>query len=1210
MICQIQHIQRLQSLQVEKAWGALSSLKLSSRNYSKPGKMAPLLKDASVEFPRDVRKCSACAENAGREGGQNETKPSMLYNSHIQVVGQSSGTCNVHTGQVKELVGAFPNGTDDDDILEDIDVDQIVMEHYQSTCIPQPSISKLPPVTPTLSTVNIAKHEETFLPLELCSNCSHGFKLGLCPEAANHLQELKDMLIVISNELLDNVDLTSVQVEKLRQDRLYLNKQIQQLEIHLHSVSVDEERKNSNFSASTTTPWAQFQTPPATAVGIDPMRFDAQVHLRNEPGNYEKWNTSSVSFSSIDRFGVTPYPLEREPYIPKLIEVNYIEGSSDKKWSSGNFPWTKKLEANNKKVFGNHSFRPNQREVINATMSGYDVFVLMPTGGGKSLTYQRFLKLLTGISFHFASQFATPLPALISPGITLVISPLVSLIQDQIMHLLQANIPAAYLSASMEWNEQQEILRELSSCKYKLLYATPEKVANRCLGMPTEGFEEVILYLLRMKGRIDRKGWEDIYSGEQSILGVQLVEFSCFGITDWWSWLIWKKRFSQFRVGSKIVWMLYSVGVHWSVWPVCSRDREDLWEELGSIKGLWSDPWCVGGDFNLVRFLEEHSRGEGLTASMRRFSEVVEDLELRDFPLMGGPFTWRGGLNNQAQSRLDRFLVTDKWDSLFNGAVQGILPKPVSDHFPVLLEEGVESEGCWHSEENNLKNSVVGAFQKLYSEEKGWLPCIDELSFMGLVSSEAEGLEIPFTEEDVFAALLDLGKDKALGPDGFTMAFWFFCWDVMKVEIMGFFREFHERGRFVKSLNATFLVLVPKKEGAEDLKEFRPISLVGSLYKLKSNQGGVLCKLDIKKTYDHVSWKFLLAVLKKMGFGESSRGLRQGDPLSPYLFVIAMEVFSCSLRMTISGDFLSRWRACSRLRVNLEKSKLILMGRVHDIEDLALELSCKVGGLPSCYLVLPLGAPFKSKVVWDGVEERFRKRLAMWKRQYISKGGRLTLIRSTLSSMLLHVSLLYAQKSKVEVGEDSEGFSMGWRSSCVEATSCSMELGLFRKKKRCLGVRNLALLNKALLRGRMVYLGRKQEDKWCGDEPLCESFPSLFAISLAKDTWVSDVWNLDGVGDGWTPLFSMAFNDWEIEMVERFILKIQAFRVQREDEDKVVWTTSKSGAFSVKSLNSILEPRGSSLFPCGNIWRANVPPKVAFFAWEASWGKILTLEQL
>ena len=122
--------------------------------------------------------------------------------------------------------------------------------------------------------------------------------------------------------------------------------------------------------------------------------------------------------------------------------------------------------------------------------------------------------------------------------------------------------------------------------------------------------------------------------------------------------------------------------------PVCSGDREEFWEELGSVKGLWSDPWCVGGDFNLVRFPEERSRGGGLTASMRRFSEVLEKLELRDYPLRGGLFTWRGGLNNQVQSRLDRFLVTDNWVNLFNGAVQGILPRPVLDHFPVLLEGG------------------------------------------------------------------------------------------------------------------------------------------------------------------------------------------------------------------------------------------------------------------------------------------------------------------------------------------------------------------------------------------------------------------------------------------------------------------------------------------------------------------------------------------
>ena len=92
----------------------------------------------------------------------------------------------------------------------------------------------------------------------------------------------------------------------------------------------------------------------------------------------------------------------------------------------------------------------------------------------------------------------------------------------------------------------------------------------------------------------------------------------------------------------------------------------------------------------------------------------------------------------------------------------------------------VKVNGCWHSEENDLKNSVVGAFQKLYSEEEGWRPSIDELSFMGLDSSEAEGLENPFSEEEVFATLSDLGKEKAPGPDGFTMAFWFFWWAVVK----------------------------------------------------------------------------------------------------------------------------------------------------------------------------------------------------------------------------------------------------------------------------------------------------------------------------------------------------------------------------------------------------------------------------------------------
>ena len=112
---------------------------------------------------------------------------------------------------------------------------------------------------------------------------------------------------------------------------------------------------------------------------------------------------------------------------------------------------------------------------------------------------------------------------------------------------------------------------------------------------------------------------------------------------------------------------------------------------------------------------------------------------------------------------------------------------------------------------------MVGVFHNLHLVEEGWCPYIDELSIVGLDSNEIERLELPYSEEEVFVALSNLGKDKALGPNGYIMAFWLFCWDVVKEEVLGFFRDFHEDGRFVKSLNATFLTLVPKKGGAEDL---------------------------------------------------------------------------------------------------------------------------------------------------------------------------------------------------------------------------------------------------------------------------------------------------------------------------------------------------------------------------------------------------------
>ena len=87
---------------------------------------------------------------------------------------------------------------------------------------------------------------------------------------------------------------------------------------------------------------------------------------------------------------------------------------------------------------------------------------------------------------------------------------------------------------------------------------------------------------------------------------------------------------------------------------------------------------------------------------------------------------------------------------------------------------------------------------------------------------------------EVFGVISDFKGDKAPSPDGFSMAFFQSCWCILKAEIMAVFQNFHTHAVFEKSLNASFLALIPKKVNAVKIKDFRPISLVGEIYKIIS----------------------------------------------------------------------------------------------------------------------------------------------------------------------------------------------------------------------------------------------------------------------------------------------------------------------------------------------------------------------------------------
>ena len=109
-----------------------------------------------------------------------------------------------------------------------------------------------------------------------------------------------------------------------------------------------------------------------------------------------------------------------------------------------------------KKVFGYDSFRPGQEEIVSRLLAGQDVLAVMPTGAGKSICYQ--------------------VPALLLPGITIVVSPLVSLMKDQVGALVQAGVAAAFLNNSLTDNQKALMLRRAREGWYKIIYVAPERL--------------------------------------------------------------------------------------------------------------------------------------------------------------------------------------------------------------------------------------------------------------------------------------------------------------------------------------------------------------------------------------------------------------------------------------------------------------------------------------------------------------------------------------------------------------------------------------------------------------------------------------------------------------------------------------------------------------------------------------------------------------
>lgn len=133
-----------------------------------------------------------------------------------------------------------------------------------------------------------------------------------------------------------------------------------------------------------------------------------------------------------------------------------------------------------------------------------------------------------------------------------------------------------------------------------------------------------------------------------------------------------------------------------------------------------------------------------------------------------------------------------------------------------------------------IKEEIANYFETLYSSGKFLRPQLEGVAFPIISNESRIWLERDFEEDENFSAMTDCGGDKASGPDGFNFSFMQAAWAFIKKDFYEMLSKFHLRGRLNKEVNATFFTLIPKAPNPVDVKDFRPISLVGCVYKLLS----------------------------------------------------------------------------------------------------------------------------------------------------------------------------------------------------------------------------------------------------------------------------------------------------------------------------------------------------------------------------------------
>ncbi|WZY89463.1 hypothetical protein YC2023_046198 [Brassica napus] len=426
-------------------------------------------------------------------------------------------------------------------------------------------------------------------------------------------------------------------------------------------------------------------------------------------------------------------------------------------------------------------------------------------------------------------------------------------------------------------------------------------------------------------------------------------------------------------------------------------------------------------------------------------------------------------------------------------------------------------DGSRTSSLEEVHQLAINHFQSFLCTVKGAF-CPDLPEFLdSLIVLKCSALQktqfiLPFSNELIQSTLFKMPQNRTPGPDGFPVEFFKGAWSILGSEFIASVRKFFELSFMPTSLNSTSLILLPKRPGAENIKEYRPIACLNTQYKLitrllsnrlkivlpglvlpnqtafvadrlllenvllaselvqgyhrLSDSPKITLKIDIAKAFDSVRWDFVLSSLVayhipqqfiswiktcicspsfsvsingvSSGYFKGKTGLRQGDPLSPILFVMMMNVLSWMLnKAAAEGSFayhhdcshlqlthlcfaddlliflegtedsltgvlavLSEFEHMSGLAVNIEKTSMFSCGVSDDcLQRIASRFGLQRAPLPIRYLGLPLSSKKLSVKDYDPLLLQIKNKLGSWTSKTLTMAGRLTLLSSVISGI-------------------------------------------------------------------------------------------------------------------------------------------------------------------------------------------------------------------